>query len=79
MKSTSDDLGKAEVTGVTNAPVVLGIMGLCIGIEAVMQLGDAGFLSFPRFRSLVYEYGGFWPGLLNTWGPNYPFQSSAMF
>ncbi|MEO0916958.1 MAG: rhomboid family intramembrane serine protease [Pseudomonadota bacterium] len=61
------------------APVVIGITAICVAIEAIMQLGDAGLLPPPRFRSVVYEFGGFWPGLLTDWGSNYPFQSVAMF
>lgn len=57
----------------------LVLMGLCIAIEAILQLGDAGAFGVARFRAHVYEYGGFWPGLLNDWRPNFPFQSAAMF
>ncbi len=55
------------------------LMGLCIAIEAVLQLGDAGLFGVSRFRLQVYEYAGFWPGLLYDWQPNYPFQTWAMF
>lgn len=60
-------------------PVVLTLIGLCIGIEIVLQLGDAGVFGIPRFRAQVYEYAGFWPGLLLDWRPNFPFQTAAMF
>lgn len=48
-------------------------------IEITLQLGDRGIFGLPRFRSLVYEYGGFWPGLLSDWRPNYPLQPATMF
>lgn len=83
MSKTSNEKDKAIVWGAdhlaTRAPVVVGLVGLCVAAEATMQLGDAGFVPVPRFRSLIYEYGGFWPGLLGNWRPNYPFQSGAMF
>lgn len=59
--------------------IVLGLIALCGLIELVLQIGDAGLLGVPRFRNLIYEYGGFWPGLLDNWQPNYAFQSWAMF
>lgn len=55
------------------------LMGLCILIELGLQLGDLGLFDIPRFRAQVYEYAGFWPGLLVNWRPNYPFQTSLMF
>lgn len=32
-----------------------------------------------RLRLLAYDYGGFWPGLLQDWRPNYALQPYAMF
>ncbi len=58
---------------------ILVIAVICAGIEAVLQLGDAGLLGIPRFRSVILEYGAFWPGLLHNWRPNFPFQTAAMF
>lgn len=58
---------------------LLGLIALCSAIEAILQLGDFGLFGVPRFRSLVYEYGGFWPGLLGSWKPNYPLQPATMF
>ncbi len=51
----------------------------CCAIELVLQIGDRGVLGIPRFRSLVYEYGGFWPGLLANWRANFPGQEWTMF
>lgn len=58
---------------------IILLVSLCVGIEIILQLGDLGVFGVPRFRSLVYEYGGFWSGLLKDWGPNYPAQPWLMF
>lgn len=55
------------------------IFVVCVGLELLLLAGDAGWLGIPRFRALVYEYGGFWPGLLRGWQPNFPYQSATMF
>ena len=60
-------------------PAVVTIVGLCVTIEVFLVLGDLRLLDIPRFRSLAYEFGGFWPGLLSNWAPNFPFQPWAMF
>lgn len=52
---------------------------LCVSIEAILQAGDAGLLGVPRFRMVVYEYFGFWSGLLGNWLPNYALQPWTMF
>ena len=52
---------------------------LYVAIEAVLWLGDRGVIGIPRLRQTAYEYGGFWPGLLGSWKPNYPGQKWAMF
>jgi membrane associated rhomboid family serine protease len=52
---------------------------LCCLVEAGLQLADHGVIGPPRLRSVAYEYGGFWPGLLGSWLPNYPSQPYVMF
>ena len=59
--------------------LIVGIIVLCTSLEALLQLGDLGLLPQARFRQLVYEFGGFWPGLLDNWRENYPFQKWLMF
>jgi membrane associated rhomboid family serine protease len=59
--------------------LVLAIIAICVAIELVLQLADLGFGSATRLRSWVYEYAGFWPGLLRDWTPNYPSQPYVMF
>ena len=60
-------------------PVTLTIFLVCFGVEALLQLSDRGFLEVPRLRQTVYEYAGFWPGLLRDWRPNYEIQPALMF
>ncbi|KPP83964.1 MAG: rhomboid-like protein [Rhodobacteraceae bacterium HLUCCA08] len=52
---------------------------LCIGVEAVLLLADFGIVGPARLRQLIYDYGGFWPGLLRGWRSNYTAQPYAMF
>lgn len=61
-------------------PIVLIVLiVICCAMEAVLQLSDLGLVGTARLRSLAYEYGGFWAGLLQSWSPNYPSQPYAMF
>lgn len=55
------------------------IIGICSLIEGAFVLSDLGLLDPPTLRSLGYQYGGFWPGLLRNWQPNYPGQPTLMF
>lgn len=59
--------------------VVTVLLVLCIGIEAFLVAADLGAFGRPRIRALAYEYGGFWPGLLDQWESNYPSQPYVMF
>ncbi len=61
------------------APVVLAILGLTCGIELILQAADHGWIGSLRWRSLAYQYGAFWNGLLDNWRPNYTAQPLAMF
>lgn len=58
---------------------LLGIILLCTLIEATLTLSDLGHFGPARLRSVVYEYAGFWPGLLGSWQPNYTSQPVLMF
>lgn len=60
-------------------PVTASILLSCAVIEIALQLADRGIIDWPRLRALTYAYGGFWPGLLDTWTPNYPAQPVLMF
>ncbi|WP_300039355.1 rhomboid family intramembrane serine protease [uncultured Roseobacter sp.] len=78
----TDDTGTPEPRrwrpeGAQWLPVVLIV--LCCIAEALLLLGDAGLAGSGRLRTTIYEYGGFWPGLLRGWEPNYAWQPWTMF
>ena len=58
---------------------VITIIVICAVVELVLVAADLGLIAVPRFRTLAYQYGGFWVGLLGTWRPNYPAQPYLMF
>ena len=47
--------------------------------ELLLEGADAGLWGSPRWRAIAYGWGGFWPGLLQGWRPNYAGQPLAMF
>lgn len=59
--------------------LIVTLIVLCSGTEAVLLLADYGLIGPPRLRLEAYEYAGFWPGLLRNWAPNYPLQPYTMF
>ncbi|TCM78985.1 rhomboid family intramembrane serine protease [Rhodovulum steppense] len=59
--------------------LLFGLILACSGIELALWLADKGLIEPPRLRQIAYDYGGFWPGLLKGWKPNYPAQPYAMF
>ena len=62
----------------SNAVLVVLIIA-CVGIELSLTLADWGIVGSQRSRISVYEYAGFWSGLLGNWQPNYPLQPYSMF
>ena len=56
-----------------------GLIMLCVIAEGALLLGDTGLLPATRLRTTIYEYAGFWPGLLRGWEPNYAWQPWTMF
>lgn len=55
------------------------IVLLCVAVELVLTLSDAGIVR-PGFRRIAYDNGGFWPGLMVAgWTPNYASQPWLMF
>lgn len=59
--------------------VVAALVLICVLIEAVLTAADLGLVSTIRLRTLSYQYGGFWAGLLRGWTPNYAAQPWLMF
>jgi len=58
---------------------LLGLIGLCVGVELVLIAADHGLIGTPRWRGLAYQNGAFWAGLLYNWRPNYEAQPWLMF
>lgn len=69
------------MSGLTRGGVglLLALIALCAGIELVLILSDQGLIANGRLRQTAYDFGGFWPGLLGNWRPNYPLQPWTMF
>lgn len=59
--------------------LLAGLVLFCCTIELVLILFDTGLAGAVPLRRLAYDYGGFWPGLLRGWKPNYPAQPVLMF
>jgi membrane associated rhomboid family serine protease len=59
--------------------MLAAIILICCLAEAVLLVADFNLISSDRLRQLAYEYGGFWPGLLDDWNANYPLQPYLMF
>lgn len=55
------------------------IAALCILPEVILTGADRGLWGQPWWRFLIYQYAGFWPGLLDNWRPNYAAQPLTMF
>lgn len=55
------------------------LLVLCLLPEVLLAGASAGLWGDPRWRMTAIEFGGFWPGLLSSWAPNYPAQAWAMF
>ena len=70
---------KAKATSRSGWWLLAVLVGICVAIEGALSLADQGVLTAPRLRARVYEYGGFWPGLLRGWSANYPAQPYVMF
>lgn len=58
---------------------LLILMAVFSAIELSLVAADAGLIGPARLRLLAYENGGFWPGLLDDWKPNFPLQPYVMF
>ena len=65
--------------GLWSSSVLLGLIGLCCGVELVLVAADYGLIGTPRWRGLAYQNGAFWAGLLYNWRPNYGAQPGLMF
>jgi membrane associated rhomboid family serine protease len=55
------------------------LVGLTCLPEILLTLADHGIIGSTRWRSLAYQNGAFWAGLLQGWRPNYAAQPVTMF
>lgn len=60
-------------------PVIWAVLLLCLAPELVLGGADLGLWGSVHWRAWAIGWGGFWPGLLGDWRPNYPGQALAMF
>ena len=61
-------------------PVLIWLLAVTlIAIELGLWGADLGLWGGSRWRTLAYQNGAFWPGLLSNWQPNYPVQPATMF
>lgn len=58
---------------------VWAIILVCVSVEVTLFATDFVLWDGPNLRSLAYQYGGFWAGLLGDWRPNYSAQPWLMF
>ena len=61
------------------SPLVVLVLVLCSGVELILIAADWGLIGNTPWRSLAYQNGAFWAGLLYNWRPNYEGQSVLMF
>lgn len=60
-------------------PALWALFLACLLPELVLAGADWGLWGSVHWRALATGWGGFWPGLLGGWRPNYPGQALAMF
>lgn len=59
--------------------VIWAVLFACVIPELLLEGASAGLWGGPQWRALADSWGGFWPGLLHNWQPNYPGQAWGMF
>lgn len=81
MQAEPQDQSSPKVAGfrMRASLVLLGLIGLCSGVELILIAADYGLIGTPRWRGLAYQNGAFWAGLLYNWRPNYDAQPWLMF
>lgn len=58
---------------------IIALIVVNVGVEFALSAADAGLIGSSRWRSIAYQNGAFWAGLLHGWRPNYPTQPEVMF
>ena len=69
---------RRAIRWVSACPILAAILICNVAVEALLIAADLQLI-LPRGRSLAYQYGAFWAGLLQNWRPNYPAQPYAVF
>ena len=59
--------------------VLWTLIFMSLVVEIVLTAADYGVWGTERWRSLAYQNGGFWIGLLSGWRPNFGTQPYLMF
>jgi membrane associated rhomboid family serine protease len=59
--------------------VIVALVVVIAAIELMLHASDSSWIGTLRWRSLAYQYGAFWPGLLGNWQPNFAGQPMTMF
>ena len=59
--------------------VLIALVAISTMTELILQGADWRFWGDTQWRSLAYQNGGFWIGLLGNWRPNYAIQPYLMF
>jgi len=70
----------SDITRLGPVPGALtGLILTCTIVELALIGSDLGAWGAARLRQAAYEWGGFWPGLLRGWQPNFTGQPATMF
>ncbi|MEM9250641.1 MAG: rhomboid family intramembrane serine protease [Pseudomonadota bacterium] len=75
----SSHLGLRQTPDLAGTRVLIGLVAACTLVEACLFCADLGLFDWPRLRSLAYQNGAFWPGLMHDWRPNYTGQPWLMY
>ena len=59
--------------------VLWALIMACVLPEAVLTMADWGLIGSLRWRTVAYQNGAFWAGLLRDWQPNFAAQPVTMF
>lgn len=75
---TSNTAKRPELSWRPSA-IVVAILLVTTAVELALIGADYAIWGTPRWRGLAYQYGAFWPGLLDNWRANYAAQPWVMF
>jgi rhomboid protease GluP len=61
------------------SPVLVGLIAVCVAVEALLSGADLGWWGQPYWRAQAYDLGALWPRILFGESGLYPLQSLTMF